>query len=290
MRPSCVVNIADLPAEKRPLGTHGAGVSSMVRRPGRATGLAQMGVHIRAFEPGFAGTNRHFHSVEEEWVYILAGRGVVRIGPLRIPFRAGTFVGFPPGPRPHHFIAEGEETVVLIEGGERRTAEDRVWYPDARKMLVGITPVDHYDEPPPEEGDAHQVVHVDDVEVTHFQHDIDPSVRRSMRTLHRQTGLTRQAVRCAQVEAGGRSTVFHTHLHTDEWVLVLSGTGMARMGDDRFEIRPNDFIGYPAGGASHVIEARTPLTYLVGGQIDASDVVLYPEDRLRRVGGALLPL
>jgi uncharacterized cupin superfamily protein len=289
-RPSCVVNIADLAGEKRPRHTSAEGVAAVVRMPSAATGLTHMGVHVRAVEPGFAGTNRHFHTTEEEWTYVLAGRGTVRIGPLRIPVRAGHFVGFPPGPRPHHFTAEGDATLVCLEGGERRPSEDDVWYPDARKMLRARTVVEPYEEPPPEAGDERQVLHVDDVEVTNFQHDVDPAVRRRMRALHRPTGLRRQALCWARVEADGRSTVFHTHERTDEWVFVLSGRGVARVGDERFAIGPGDFLAHPAGSAPHVMEAVDDLTYLVGGQIDADDVVTYPEAGLRRAGGLLRPL
>jgi uncharacterized cupin superfamily protein len=42
--------------------------------------------------------------------------------------RAGSFVGFPPGPAPHHFIASGAEALLLLEGGERRPHEDSGWY------------------------------------------------------------------------------------------------------------------------------------------------------------------
>ncbi len=286
----CMVNISDLPREKRPRHTVAEGVAATVQMPSAATGLTQMGVHVRSVEPGFAGTNRHFHSVEEEWTYVLAGRGAVRIGPLRMPVRAGHFVGFPPGPRPHHFIAQGDTTLVLLEGGERRPAEDSVWYPDVRKMLRARAAVEPYEEPPPEEGDERQVVHVEDVDVKTFQHDLDPAVRWRMRALHRVAGLQRQAVYWEQVEAGGRSTVLHTHDRTDEWVLMLSGRGIARTGDERFAIGPNDFLGYPAGGPPHSMEAVDELTYLVGGQIDASDMVTYPEAGLRRVGGQLQPL
>jgi uncharacterized cupin superfamily protein len=131
------------------------------------------------------------------------------------------------------------------------------------------------------------LVHVDDVEVTAFQHDVDPAVRRRMRALHRPTGLQRQAVYWARVERGGRSTVLHTHDRTDEWVFVLSGRGVARVGDDRFDIGPNDFLGHPAGSAAHVMEAMDELTYLMGGQIDAGDIITYPDAGLRRVGGRL---
>ena len=92
-RPACVVHVPDLVAEKRPRFTHGGNVRSEVRAVGNSTGLTRMGVWVRSFEPGFAGTNRHYHEVEEEWAYVLSGAGVVRIGPLYIDVRAGHFVG-----------------------------------------------------------------------------------------------------------------------------------------------------------------------------------------------------
>lgn len=287
-RPSCVVNIADLPGEKRPRYTSTPGVAAMVRTVGDLTGLRQMGVGIRSVDPGFAGTNRHFHSLEEEWSFVLSGRGTLRLGPHRIPVSAGIFAAFPPGPRPHHFLAEGDAPLVFIEGGERRSKEDDVWYPDIRVMSRGRVLSKDYVEPPAEEGDLSQVIRVEDVEIRQFQHDLDPTVRRQTRSLHGQGGLTRQAVHWSRVSAGGRTTVFHTHDRTDEWVFILSGRGTARVGDDRFDIRPQDFLAHPAGGPPHVMEATEQLTYLVGGQSgDALDVVTYPEAGFRRVGGRL---
>lgn len=289
-RPSCVINVAVIPGELRPRYSTTPGVAAIVRSPGDKTGLTHMGVHVRTIEPGFAGTNRHFHTVEEEWAYVLAGAGTVRIGPLRIAVRPGSFVGFPPGPRPHHFLAEGTEALVLVEGGERRPAEDSGWYPDLRRMGFHGKVVERYEEPPPEQGDAAQVVHSDDVPVQDFRHDLDPAVRRRMRTLHAPTGLVRQAVRIAEVAAQGRSTVLHTHSRTDEWLFILAGRARVRFGDDVFEAGPADFLGHPAGGPPHEMTALTDLTYLVGGEVDAADVVTYPEAGKRRVGGRLEPL
>ena len=289
-RPPCVVNIADLTPERRPRYTATPGVAAMVRSPGDKTGLTHMGVHVRAIEPGFAGTNRHFHTVEEEWSYVLAGRGTVRIGPLRIAVRAGTFVGFPPGPRPHHFLAEGTSPLVLLEGGERRPSEDSWWYPDARKIGFHGKSIEPYQEPPPEEGDASQVVDSHAVLAQEVRHDLDADVLRRTRTLHTPTGLRRQAVRLVEVAARVRSTVLHTHDRTDEWVLILAGRAVAQVGEAELEVGPEDFLGYPAGGPPHVLTALEPLTYLVGGQVDAADVVTYPQKRMRRVGGRLEPL
>jgi uncharacterized cupin superfamily protein len=289
-RPSCVVDVAAMPGEKRPRYTEAVGVAAVVRSPGAAAGLTRMGVHVRSIEPGFAGTHRHFHTVEEEWSYVLSGTGTVRIGPLRIPVRAGHFVGFPTGPRPHHFLAEGSEPLVLLEGGESRRAEDAGWYPDARKRWRNGAPFEPYEAPPPEQGDERQAVHIDAVTPIEFQHDVEPRARRRMRALHRGTGLTRQAVYWSRVARGDLSTALHTHERTDEWIFVLSGRGLARVGDARFEVGPHDFVGHPAGSAPHVMEAAEDLVYLMGGQIDADDIVDYPEAGLRRVGGRLVSL
>jgi uncharacterized cupin superfamily protein len=286
-RPSCVINIRDIPGERRPRYTSTPGVGGIVRSPGLSTGLTQMGVNVRTVEPGFAGTNRHFHTLEEEWTYVLSGHGRLRIGPLEFSVGPGHFAGYPTGPRPHHLVNDGVDDLVFLEGGESRPLEDAFWYPDIRKMGKARAFVEPYQEPPPEQGDATQVVNVDDVPVENFQHDVEPNARRRMRALHRGTGLERQAVYLAEVLAGNLSTAFHHHEKTDEWVFILAGTGIARVGDDRFNVGPDDFIGYPAHGLPHVIEATTDMTYLMGGQVDATDVVEYPDHRMRRVGSRL---
>jgi uncharacterized cupin superfamily protein len=288
-RPACVVNLWDLPAEKRPRFTPMPGVGAMVRQVSDAAGLTRMGIHLRVVEPGLAGTLRHFHTVEEEWVYVLSGTGAVRIGPHRLPVQGGSFVGFPPGPRPHHFLAEGGEPLVLLEGGERRPAEDLGCYVDIPKWWRDGKFLESSAPPPPEEGQASQRLHVDDVGERIFQHDVDAAARRRQRNLSRASGLRRQAVVWSHVEPGARSTAFHMHERTDEWVLILGGRARVRLGGEAVEVGRHDFVAHPAGGPAHVMEALEPLTYLMGGEIDEADVVLYPEAGVRRVGGRLEP-
>ena len=122
----------------------------------------------------------------------------------------------------------------------------------------------------------------------HF--DVDARARRTMRRLDRPTGLVRQAVVWSVVEPGAHSTAFHRHERTDEWVFILSGRAHVRVGNDSFEVGPDDFVGHPCGGPAHVMEPVEPLTYLMGGEIDPDDVVIYPEDGVRRVHGKLEPL
>jgi quercetin 2,3-dioxygenase len=252
--------------------------------------MRQMGVHVRSVAPGFAGTNRHFHTVEEEWAYVLSGRGKLRIGPLTLPVGPGQFAGFPPGPSPHHFVNDGDEDLVFLEGGESRAADDGCWYPDARLMSQGRQLVEPYQEPPPEQGTQAQLQAIESLPVQEFSHDVEPRARRQMRVLHRPTGLTCQAVYWCRVAQGELTTALHTHDRTDEWVFVLDGKGFVRIGDDEFPVGPQDFVGHPAGGEPHVMRAETDLTYLMGGMIDPLDVVTYPEHGLRRLGGKLEPL
>ncbi len=289
-RPVCVVHAWDLPGEPRPRWTPWPGVGAVVRRLGDAVGLTHMGVHLRTIEPGMAGTNRHFHTVEEEWVYVLSGRGTARIGPHRAPVRAGSFVGFPPGPRPHHFLAEGDEPLVLLEGGERRPAEDVGCYVDVPKWWRSGGFFDAAEPPPPEEGDPTQCVHIDDLPMKDFQHAVDREARRTMRRLNRPTGLTRQAVVWTRVEPDAHSTAYHTHDRTDEWIFILVGRARVRVADDRFDVGPHDFVGHPAGSPAHIMEPIEPLTYLMGGETNPDDIVIYPEAGVRRVRGALEPL
>jgi quercetin 2,3-dioxygenase len=290
-RPACAVRVAELPGEARPRLTPGGGaVRSWVRAVGNAAGLTRMGVWHRTVPPGFAGTHRHFHELEEEWTYVLAGEGVVRVGPHRLPVRAGSFAAFPPGPRPHHFVNTGAAPLVLLEGGERRPREDRGWYVDVPRRWQAGRFLDDPGAPPPEQGDPAQVVHVDDLEETVFQHDVDPAARRVMRSLTRAAGgLARQAVRWTRVAAGSRSTAYHSHDRTDEWIFLLEGRASVRVGDARFEAEAGDFLGHPAGGPPHAMEPRTDLTYLMGGMVDPDDVVTYPDAGVQRVGGVLVP-
>ena len=249
-----------------------------------------MGVNLRTIQPGMAGSNRHFHTVEEEWVYVLSGSGAVRIGLQRLPVRSGSFVGFPPGPRPHHFLAEGNEPLVLLEGGERRPAEDMGCYVDIPKWWRAGQFIERSEPLPPEEGDRSQCTHVDDLVEAEFQHDVDAKAQRLMRLLSWPTGLVRQSVTWTRVDPGAHSTAYHTHDRTDEWIFILAGRARVRVGDARFEVGPHDFVGHPAGSPAHVMEPLEPLTYLMGGEVNSDDVVVYPDAGVRRVHGRLEPL
>lgn len=282
-----VVRVSLVESQERPRFVPVPGVASSVKEISKRSGMRQMGVSVRSVQPGHAGSKRHFHTVEEEWAYVLGGAGVARIGPLSIPVRAGHFVGYPPGPRPHHFRATGDEPLVFLEGGERRPEEEHGWYVDEGLRWRGGRIEKADGPPPPEDGEPAQCVHLDDVDVLPFDHRVEASAHRWMRPLSAGTGLCRQVVTWARVNVGDLSTAYHTHTRTDEWVYVLAGTARLRVGDEGCEIGPGDFVGHPANGLPHGMEPITELTYLMGGQRDPEDVVLYPEHGVQLVRGRI---
>ncbi|GAB4120376.1 MAG: cupin domain-containing protein [Rhodothalassiaceae bacterium] len=90
------------------------------RRLGLAAGLTQFGVNLTRLAPGAATALLHWHSHEEEAVYMLAGEAVLESGTERHVMKAGDFVGFPAGgPHGHRIVNESNAEALLLEIGSR---------------------------------------------------------------------------------------------------------------------------------------------------------------------------
>lgn len=91
----------------------------LTRSLGDATGLKTLGVHLVRLEPGRESTVYHFHHQDEEWIYILAGRGVAEIGGEKSVVGPGDFMGFVAGSAPHTLTNPHQEDLVYLVGGNR---------------------------------------------------------------------------------------------------------------------------------------------------------------------------
>jgi uncharacterized cupin superfamily protein len=101
---------------------------------GDAVGMKRLGVHIARIEPGHDTTEFHFHYHEEEFLYILSGRGIARIGDEEAEVGPGDFMGFTAPSLPHGLKNPFDEDLVYLMGGER-LPYDVVDYPNAKKRL-----------------------------------------------------------------------------------------------------------------------------------------------------------
>ena len=126
------------------------------------------------------------------------------------------------------------------------------------------------------------------VDKTHF---MNPAARRLNKSLGDATGMTGLGVHLIEVPAGALSTEAHVHYFEEECVYVLSGSGVAVIGEERHPIGPGDFLGYRRGGPPHTIQntGDGPLKCLVAGQRLNHDVVDYPNAKKRLYRNLGLP-
>jgi uncharacterized cupin superfamily protein len=109
-----------------------AQVERREKRPlGDAVGLSQFGVNLVELPPGCWSAQRHWHTHEDEFVYVLHGELtlVTEIGEQVL--RAGMAAGFPAGtPDGHHLINHTDQPATYLEVGTRREDVDEVDYVD----------------------------------------------------------------------------------------------------------------------------------------------------------------
>jgi uncharacterized cupin superfamily protein len=100
------------------------------RALGDAAGLTKFGVNYTTLGPGAASSMRHWHTHEDELVFVLSGELVLVTDAGERPLRAGQCAGFPAGHAVgHQFVNRGATPAVYLEIGNR-DADDVVHYPD----------------------------------------------------------------------------------------------------------------------------------------------------------------
>jgi uncharacterized cupin superfamily protein len=100
------------------------------RALGDAFGLDQFGVNLTRLAPGAASAQRHWHSHEDELVYILEGEVVLVTEAGEQVMFAGMCAGFKAGvPDGHQLVNRSDRDAVFLEVGTR-AMEGGADYPD----------------------------------------------------------------------------------------------------------------------------------------------------------------
>jgi len=105
------------------------------RTLGTLVGLERIGVHLVRLAPGRESTQFHYHDADEEFLYVLAGRGVAEIGAHTYEVGPGDFMGFPAPSEGHSLRNPFDEDLVYLMVGERN-ANDVVHYPRIRRSML----------------------------------------------------------------------------------------------------------------------------------------------------------
>jgi uncharacterized cupin superfamily protein len=94
-----------------------------MRSLGDAAGLTRLGIHVGRVPPGAESFVYHWHHLEEEFLYILEGRGIAEIDDQSYEVGPGDFMAFPAPSVGHHLKNPFERDLVYLMGGERRGTE-----------------------------------------------------------------------------------------------------------------------------------------------------------------------
>ena len=78
------------------------------------------------------------------------------------------------------------------------------------------------------------------------QHQFNDNAIRLTRSLSELVGLQRLGLHLVTLKPGRDSTTHHYHDADEEFILILAGTGTAKIGTDVFDVGPGDFMGFPA--------------------------------------------
>jgi uncharacterized cupin superfamily protein len=115
-----------LPREKRALGD--------------ACGLTKVGINLTTLMPGKESSMRHWHTREDEFVFVLEGEVVLRTAAGEQLLRAGECAGFPAGREDgHQFINRSERPARYLEVSNR-DAQDTAHYADPTVDLLWNAP------------------------------------------------------------------------------------------------------------------------------------------------------
>lgn len=108
-----------------------------IRHPlGTPFGITNFGVNLTYLPPGSISAPRHFHSHQDEFVYILEGTPILVTNAGETPLRPGMCAGFKAGSNnAHQLLNRSDAMVVYLEIGDR-TDGDIVTYPDDDIKIV----------------------------------------------------------------------------------------------------------------------------------------------------------
>ena len=121
------INVAAVPKRKGsgyPAPFDAPLVERIRQRLGNAGGLTDLGINLMHLPPGNWSSQRHWHSHEDEFVYVLEGELTLIEDEGETVLRAGDCAAFPKGTgNGHHMINRSDATAVYLEIGSRQPAD-----------------------------------------------------------------------------------------------------------------------------------------------------------------------
>lgn len=106
---------------------------------GNAVRLKNFGVNLVKLAPGSCSALRHWHTLQDEFIYVIEGEVTLITNAGKQILKSGMMAGFPAGEEDGHQLVNYSDAIVIyLEIGDR-TADDKVNYPDD-DLIAGFTP------------------------------------------------------------------------------------------------------------------------------------------------------
>lgn len=116
--------------------TEGAAAPNLALWISEAGGLTQFGCYVEILQPGTRSSIKHWHSAEDEMVYVLEGQVTLVEGDAETLLNPGDAATFRAGAPVGHFLwnRSGLPTRCLVVG--TRAPVDRISYPDHDRVCL----------------------------------------------------------------------------------------------------------------------------------------------------------
>jgi uncharacterized cupin superfamily protein len=266
----------------------------------------RVGVAIEELPPGNQSSPAHYHIFEEEHVYLLEGALSVRIGADSFEMRAGDYVCFPAGQRAGHCLVNNSGAMCRYVIIGERNPNEVVVYTDTNKVLIRAlgrgsifdlaarrgywdgedTGLPKGQSPPPDVvAEAPKTAGKPPIS----SHDVAwGETRHGPGFVDRNKHLTyaaagedyRVGVLIEGPPPGARQSPKHYHMLEEEHALILEGQVTLLLGDERYDMKPGDYVCFPAGqkiGHSFLNNGAGPCSNLMIGERNPNDVCILPD-------------
>jgi uncharacterized cupin superfamily protein len=295
-----IVDAASIPREQADNG----GVTLYLSRAG---GLTQFGASLDRLMPGAWSSQRHWHSAEDEFLYLLSGTLTLVDDAGETPVFPGDAIAWRHGdPNAHHLTNRGDAPATYLIVGSR-VAGDICTYPDEGERQINLATtwqivtdagevVEEGDLPPwlrnprapwgrPFDGAPRpRVIRAGSVPGegggAAYPPPFDDLGDYLAHPLSDVGGLTQFGAFTETLLPGARSSQRHWHAEEDEFLYTLDGIVTLHDNDGARDLPPGTCVCWPAGVANgHALENRTnsPVTYFIAGSRLDADTVTYPD-------------
>jgi len=100
-------------------------------------GLKNIGVNLTRIAPGGQSALMHMHSKQDEFVYVLEGKGVLATSTGETALSAGMCAGFPAQGEAHHILNRSNCDLVILEISDRLEGDEGSYPQDDLHAVMG---------------------------------------------------------------------------------------------------------------------------------------------------------